>query len=43
MVDQDEKHHQSEILRELGAVYLAARQYQDARNELAEYVERRPY
>lgn len=43
VVDQDEKHHQSEILRELGAVYLAARQYQDARNELAEYVERRPY
>lgn len=43
VVDQDEKHHQSEILRELAAVYLAARQYQDARNELAEYVERRPY
>jgi len=43
VLDQDEKHHQSEILRELGAVYIAARQYQDARNELAEYVERRPY
>jgi len=43
VVDQDEKHHQSEILRELGAVYIAARQYQDARNELSEYVGRRPY
>ncbi len=43
VVDQDEKYSLSEILRELGAVYLANRQYQDARNELAVYVERRPY
>jgi len=43
VIDLDEKHSQSEILRELGAVYLTARQYQDARNELAIYIERRPY
>jgi tetratricopeptide (TPR) repeat protein len=43
VVDQDEKFNLSEILRELGAVYLANRQYDDARNELAVYVERRPY
>jgi tetratricopeptide (TPR) repeat protein len=43
VVDQDEQHHQSEVLRELGALYLANRQYEDARNELARYVERRPY
>ncbi len=43
VIDLDEKHSQSEILRELGAVYVTARQYQDARNELAEYIERRPY
>ncbi|HKW97585.1 MAG TPA: tetratricopeptide repeat protein [Bryobacteraceae bacterium] len=43
VIDQDDRHNLSEILRELGATYLAARQYQDARNELAEYIERRPY
>ena len=43
VVDQDETHNLSEVLKELGAVYLAARQYSDARNELAVYVERRPY
>jgi tetratricopeptide (TPR) repeat protein len=43
VVDQDEKFNLSEILRELSAVYLANRQYDDARNELAVYVERRPY
>jgi tetratricopeptide (TPR) repeat protein len=41
--DQDDKHSQSEILRELGAVYLAARQFEDARRFLADYTERRPY
>jgi tetratricopeptide (TPR) repeat protein len=41
--EQDDKHSQSEILRELGAVYLAARQFEDARRFLAEYIERRPY
>jgi len=43
VLDQDEKHSQSEILRELGAMYVTVRQYQDACNELAPYVERRPY
>jgi tetratricopeptide (TPR) repeat protein len=43
VMDQNDKHSQSEILRELGAVYLAARQYQDAWRFLAEYIERRPY
>ena len=43
VLDQDEKHHQSEILRELGALYNSARQFEDARQELARYVERRPY
>jgi tetratricopeptide (TPR) repeat protein len=43
VVDLDEKHSQSEVLRELAAVYLSARQYEDARNELATYIDRRPY
>ena len=43
VVDQDEKHSQSEVLRELGGIYLSVGQYQDARNELAPYVERWPY
>lgn len=43
VVDQDPAHSSSEILRELGAVYLTARQYSDARNELAPYLERREY
>jgi Flp pilus assembly protein TadD len=43
VVDQNEKHSQSEVLRELGGIYLSVHQYQDARNELALYVERWPY
>jgi tetratricopeptide (TPR) repeat protein len=43
VLDQDEKHHQSEVLRELGALYNSARQFDDARAELERYVERRPY
>ncbi|MBS1857980.1 MAG: tetratricopeptide repeat protein [Acidobacteria bacterium] len=43
VIDQDERHSSSETLRELAAIYLAARQYNDARNELATYTERRPY
>jgi tetratricopeptide (TPR) repeat protein len=43
VIDQDEHHHLNETLRELGAIYLTARQYADARNELAAYTERRPY
>jgi predicted Zn-dependent protease len=43
VMDQNDKHSQNEILRELGAVYLAARQYEHARQFLGEYIERRPY
>ena len=43
VLDLDERHHQSEILRELGSLYNSARQFEDARQELARYVERRPY
>jgi tetratricopeptide (TPR) repeat protein len=43
VVSQDERHSSSEVLRELGGIYVAARQYDDARNELAIYTERRPY
>jgi tetratricopeptide (TPR) repeat protein len=43
VLDQDEKHHQSEILRELGALYISAKQFDHAVNELMTYVERRPY
>jgi tetratricopeptide (TPR) repeat protein len=43
VVNLDERHSQSEILRELGALYISASQFEDARHELAEYVERRPF
>jgi tetratricopeptide (TPR) repeat protein len=43
VVTQDERIHSSEVLKELGAVYLAAGQYQDAKNELDVYTERRAY
>ena len=43
VVDLNEKHSQSEVFREIGAVYIAARQYDDACHQLAQYVERRPY
>jgi tetratricopeptide (TPR) repeat protein len=43
VLDQDERHSQHETLRELGAMYVSVRQYEDARQMLADYVERRPY
>jgi tetratricopeptide (TPR) repeat protein len=43
VVNQNEGHSRNEILRELGALYIAARQYQFALNELLRYEERRPY
>ncbi|HLK48978.1 MAG TPA: tetratricopeptide repeat protein [Bryobacteraceae bacterium] len=43
VLDQDEHHSQSEILRELGAMYVTVRQFEDARHMLADYIERRPY
>jgi tetratricopeptide (TPR) repeat protein len=43
VLNQNEKHNQGEVFREVGAVYIAARQYDDACSQLAQYVERRPY
>jgi hypothetical protein len=43
VVDQDERLHSSEVLKELGGLYLTARQFSDAKSELAVYTERRPY
>ena len=43
VLKQDEKHSQSEIHRELGATYLALGRLEEARRELAIYVDRRPY
>jgi len=43
VVNQDERHSSSEVLRELGGIYVAARQFADARHELEIYTERRPY
>jgi len=43
VMDLDDHHSQSEVLRELGAVYLAARQYADAQTFLREYINRHPY
>jgi len=40
---QDDRHNLSEILRELGAVYLAAGRLEEARKQLAEYISRREY
>ena len=43
VIDQDERHSSSEVLRELGGIYVAAKQFADARHELETYVDRRPY
>ena len=43
VVEQNEKHSSSEVLRELGGIYVAAKQFKDARAELEVYTERRPY
>ncbi len=43
VINQNEKHASSEILREIGALYLAAKQFEHARTHLAVYAERRPY
>lgn len=43
VIDQDERHHQSEVLRELGCLYNSVRQWADACYELETYLERRPY
>jgi tetratricopeptide repeat protein len=43
VVDQDEKLHSSEVLKEIGGIFVSAKQYQDAKTELDVYIERRPY
>jgi len=43
VVEQNERHCSREILRELGLMYLLNKQYEDARRELAMYIERRSY
>ena len=43
VIEQNERHCSREILRELGLMYLLNKQYEDARRELAMYIERRSY
>lgn len=43
VVDQNEKHSSHEVWREVGALHLAAKQYQHARDELALFVEKRAF
>jgi len=43
VLDQNENHSGSEVLREIGAMYLTARQYPDAKRELDVYITRHPY
>src|SRR5258705_8680107 len=43
VLEQDEKHAQNEIWREIGATYLAASMLEDAKETLEKFVDRRPY
>jgi tetratricopeptide (TPR) repeat protein len=43
VIEQDEKHSHSEIWREVGATYLAASMFEEAREALAKFIDRRPY
>jgi len=43
VLEQDEKHAQSEIWREIGATYLAASMFTEAKDALAKFIDRRPY
>lgn len=43
VLDQNERHSQYEVLRELGGMYVKVRQYEDAPHMLADYAERVPY
>jgi len=43
VLEQDDKHSQSEIWREIGATYLAASMYAEAKDALGKFIERRPY
>lgn len=42
VVSRDRSHAQHEIWREVGATYIAADQYEDARNALEQFLEHRP-
>ena len=43
VLEQDEKHAQSEIWREIGATYLAASMFTEAKDALQKFIDRRPY
>jgi tetratricopeptide (TPR) repeat protein len=43
VLEQDEKHAQSEIWREIGATYSAASMFAEAKETLEKFIERRPY
>ena len=43
VLEQDDKHSQSEIWREIGATYLAASMFTDAKEALDKFLERRAY
>ena len=43
VLEQDNKHAHSEIWREIGVTYLAASMFDDARNALEKFIDRRAY
>ena len=43
VLEQDDKHSQSEIWREVGATYLAASMFTEAKDALEKFIDRRPY
>ena len=43
VLEQDQKHAQGEIWREIGATYLAASMFAEAKDALAKFMDRRPY
>jgi hypothetical protein len=43
VLSQDDKHSRSDVWREVGATYVAANMFAEARDALATFVDRRPY
>jgi len=43
VLEQDDKHAQSEIWREIGSTYLAACMFTEAKDALEKFIDRRPY
>ena len=43
VIEQDDKHSHSEIWREIGATYLAASMFSDAKESLHKFIDRRAY